>query len=190
MSSTTFESLKSHFLIAMPRMADPSFAETLTIICEHSSDGALGVIVNRPTDLTLGEIFKQVGIHQPKAQSHSAEAVYAGGPVAVERGFVLHSGERHWEASLDIDEGLQLTTSRDILIAMAHEEGPQSALVALGYAGWGAGQLEREMTDNAWLTCKANPAIIFQTPFDQRLSAAAQSLGIDLSLLSDQVGHS
>ena len=190
MSSTTLQSLKSHFLIAMPHMADPSFAQTLTLVCEHSTDGALGIVVNRPTNLTLGEIFKQVGIKQPALEQHHKTTVYAGGPVAVERGFVLHSGERCWEASLEITKGLHLTTTRDILISMANNTGPSEVLVVLGYAGWGAGQLEQEISDNAWLTCKAQPDIIFQTAPDQRLNAAANSLGIDLSQLTDQVGHS
>lgn len=189
MSTSSFQSLKNHFLIAMPQMADPSFAETLTLICEHSPDGALGVVINRPTDLTLGEIFRQVGIEHSDSWSQSQNAVYAGGPVASERGFVLHSNDRIWESSLSIGEGLNLTTSKDILVAMANNEGPSHALVALGYAGWGAGQLEREMTENTWLTCAANPSIIFTTPCQQRLTAAASSLGVDLHLLSAQVGH-
>ncbi|WP_062263283.1 YqgE/AlgH family protein [Endozoicomonas arenosclerae] len=189
MSSETFQSLKNHFLIAMPRMADPSFAGTLTLVCEHSPGGALGIVVNRPTDLTLGEIFSQVGIEEADECFLSPDAVYAGGPVAVERGFVLHSGSTLWESSLNIGRGLQLTTSKDILLAMARDEGPDDSLVALGYAGWGSGQLEKELSDNAWLTCQANQQIIFETPFQGRLDAAAESLGVDLRMLSDQVGH-
>ena len=170
-------------------MADPSFAETLTLVCEHSPDGALGVVVNRPTDLTLGEIYRQVGIEHPETWSQSQSAVYAGGPVAAERGFVLHSNDRLWESSLSVGDSVNLTTSKDILVAMANNEGPAHALVALGYAGWGAGQLEREMAENTWLTCDANPSIIFSTPSQQRLTAAASSLGVDLHLLSGQVGH-
>lgn len=189
MSSATFQSLKSHFLIAMPRMADPSFAESLTLICEHSSTGALGIIVNRPTDLTLGEVFSQVGVSHPESSPLSPDAVYAGGPVAVERGFVLHTGGHRWDSSLPIAEGLELTTSKDILMAIANSTGPDKALVALGYAGWGAGQLEQELAENAWLTCQADPDIIFRTPFQNRLEQAAQSIGVDLRLISDQVGH-
>jgi putative transcriptional regulator len=189
MSSATFQSLKNHFLIAMPHMADPSFAGALTLICEHSDGGALGIVINRPTDLTLGEIFGQVGISDADHCIQSPNAVYAGGPVAVERGFVLHSGNCHWESSLDIDNRLQLTTSRDILLAMANDKGPDKSLVALGYAGWGSGQLEKEISENAWLTCKADNDIIFQTPYHSRLDAAAKSLGVDLHMLSDQVGH-
>lgn len=189
MSTETFKSFKNNFLIAMPHMADPSFVETLTLICEHSPDGALGVIINRPTDLTLGEIFRQVGIEEPDTWPLSQNAVYAGGPVAAERGFVLHSNDSSWESSVTVGDGLNLTTSKDILLAMANNEGPSHSLVALGYAGWGAGQLEREMGENTWLSCDANPAIIFSTPFQQRLNAAASSLGVDLHLISDQIGH-
>ncbi|WP_317144675.1 YqgE/AlgH family protein [Endozoicomonas sp. 8E] len=190
MSSETFQSLKNHFLIAMPRMADASFAGTLTLVCEHNPAGALGIIVNRPTDLTLGEVFSQVGIRDADECFLSPDTIYAGGPVAIERGFVLHSGSDRWDSSLEISHGLALTTSRDILFAMARDEGPDASLVALGYAGWGGGQLEKELSDNAWLTCKANQQIIFETPFQRRLDAAAKSLGVDLRLLSDQVGHS
>ena len=121
MRTSSFQSLKNHFLIAMPQMADPSFAETLTLICEHSPEGALGVVINRPTDLTLGEIFRQVGIERPDSWPQSQNAVYAGGPVAAERGFVLHSNDRIWESSLSVGEGLNLTTSKDILVAMAQQ---------------------------------------------------------------------
>ncbi len=190
MSSIPFENFKSHFLIAMPNMADPSFADTLTLICEHSPQGALGIIINRPTDLLVGEIFKQVGITDTSELQHSSQAVYSGGPVSKERGFVLNSGEREWESSMVICEGIQLATSRDILLAMADERGPQHSLVALGYAGWAAGQLENEITQNTWLTCEAKPEIIFNTPFHLRLNQAANSLGIDLNLISGQVGHS
>lgn len=189
MSSISFQNLKSHFLIAMPSMADPSFAETLTLICEHSPKGTLGIIVNRPSSLQIGEIFRQVGISAHNTKKRSHHAVYSGGPVSQERGFVLNTGEFEWDSSLDICQGLQLVTSTDILIAMADDKGPNHSLVALGYAGWGAGQLEKELSENAWLTCESDPAIIFETPCHLRLNAAASTLGINLQLISDQVGH-
>lgn len=174
----------------MPGMVDPSFSETLTLICDHSSEGALGIIVNRPTTISVGEVFRQVGISGYNHKSKSTDSVYSGGPVSQERGFVLNSGEMdHWESCMSIGEGLQLTTSADILLAIADNEGPTNTLVALGYAGWGAGQLEQELSANAWLTCKADPAIIFHTPCHLRLNAAASSLGVNLNLISDQVGH-
>ena len=189
MSRVPFQNLRNHFLIAMPGMADPSFTETLTLICEHSSEGALGIIVNRPTTISVGEVFRQIGISGYNHKSQSSRAVYSGGPVSQERGFVLNSGEMSWESCLTVGDGLQLTTSADILLAIADDEGPSASLVALGYAGWGAGQLEQELSANAWLTCKADPAIIFKTPCHLRLDAAARSLGVNLNLISDQVGH-
>ena len=189
MSEVPFQSLKNHFLIAMPGMVDPSFTESLTLICDHNTDGALGIIVNRPTELAMSEIFRQVGIKDHDSKSQSGHSVYSGGPVSQERGFVLNSGEQYWESCQPIGNGIQLTTSSDILVAMAEDRGPSHSLVALGYAGWGAGQLEEELSQNAWLTCKADPDIIFNTPYHLRLNAAASSLGVDLSLISDQVGH-
>ena len=189
MSSIPVQNLKNHFLIAMPGLVDPSFAETLTLICDHNKDGALGIIVNRPTELSMGEIFRQVGIRDHDQTPVSGHSVYSGGPVSQERGFVLNSGERAWESSLCVGHGIQLVTSSDILIAIAESRGPAHSLVALGYAGWGAGQLESELSRNTWLTCKATPDIVFSTPYHLRLNAAADSLGVDLNLISDQVGH-
>lgn len=189
MSSVSFQNLSNHFLISMPRMVDPSFTETLTLICEHSGEGALGIVVNRPTTISVGEVFRQIGIAGYNHKSGNEQPVYSGGPVAQERGFVLNSGEMLWDSCLTISEGIQLTTSSDILIAIADNKGPGSSLVALGYAGWGAGQLEQELSANAWLICDASPSIIFNTPCHLRLKAAANSLGINLNLISDQVGH-
>ena len=189
MSSIPLPGFKSHFLIAMPGMADPSFTGTLTLICEHSDEGALGIVVNRPSTLHLNEIFQQMGLSTDDTSETGGHAVYAGGPVSQERGFVLNSGESSWDNCMTICTGLQLATSTDILSAMADNRGPEKSLVALGYAGWGAGQLEKEIAENTWLTCQADPAIIFETPFHLRLSTAAKTLGVDLSLISDQVGH-
>ncbi|WP_299729523.1 YqgE/AlgH family protein [uncultured Endozoicomonas sp.] len=189
MSSTLSQSFKSQFLIAMPSMADPSFTGALTLICEHSEEGALGLVVNRPSTLLLSEIFQQMGITTNETLYTGGHSVYAGGPVSQERGFVLHSGESNWDNCMTICSGIQLTTSNDILSAMAENRGPKQSMVALGYAGWGAGQLEQEIADNTWLTCQADPAIIFETPYHLRLNAAAKTLGVDLSLMSDQVGH-
>lgn len=189
MSSVPFQNFKSHFLIAMPGLVDTSFAETLTIICEHSPEGALGIVVNRPSTLPMSEIFHQLGIANHDQTAVSRHAVYSGGPVAQERGFVLNSGESSWDGSLEISPGLQLATSTDILVAMSEGKGPKQALVALGYAGWGAGQLEQEIANNAWLTCEADTSIIFDIPYHLRLSAAANILGVNLNLISDQVGH-
>ena len=186
MSGTSY--FTNQFLIAMPSLADPNFFQSVTFICEHNADGALGIVINQPTDIRLGEMLEHLEI--ATSRDDVAEmTVYNGGPVEMERGFVLHQPVGEWEGSLPITDDLALTTSSDILRAMADGHGPDRALVALGYAGWGAGQLEQEMADNAWLTSPANPDIIFATPADQRWRAAAEQLGIDLDLLSGGAGH-
>lgn len=177
-----------HFLIAMPNMTDPNFSGTLTYICDHGEQGALGVVVNRPIELSLDKLFEQIGlrlgderlIHLP---------VYYGGPVQMERGFVLHRPIGDWSSTLDINGQVGLTTSKDILEASANSAGPEQILVTLGYAGWGPGQLEDEIKQNAWLTVPANPDVIFDLQPDERLAAAMHLLGIDLAMLSDAAGH-
>ncbi|MDD7805381.1 MAG: YqgE/AlgH family protein [Endozoicomonas sp. (ex Botrylloides leachii)] len=189
MKTSSFTSLKSHFLIPMPKVAKSSFGSSLTIICEHTPEGAFGIIVNRPTNLMLGEVLRQASLDQGYADNIVENIVYSGGPIAMGRGFVLNSNEKSWNACLQICDGLQLTTSKDILVAISKKQGPEHFLVALGYAGWGAGQLEQELADNAWLNCQADPAIIFDIPIHLRLSQAASSMGVDLALISDQIGH-
>ncbi|MCL6414141.1 YqgE/AlgH family protein [Aestuariirhabdus sp. Z084] len=189
MSDKTPTSLRNQFLIAMPNMADPNFADSVTYICEHNENGAMGIVINRPTDMTLGEVFAQIGIDSDEAIAHQQEIVCAGGPVQLERGFVLHDSRDNWESTLNIAPGINLTTSRDILQALAEDRGPQQIIIALGYAGWGAGQLEDELKENAWLTCEASPEILFETPIHLRRQAAAASIGVDLQLLSPDTGH-
>jgi putative transcriptional regulator len=182
------ESLANHFLIAMPNLVDPNFQRTVTLICQHDQDGALGIVINRPTDFAVEEIFQQMGIDTPR--SHQAHIpAYHGGPVQMERGFVLHNDSRAWDASMQIGEHMYLTSSRDILEAMARDEGPEHCLVALGYAGWASGQLEHEISENAWLNGPADPNIIFATPAEQRWNRAAELLGVDWRLLSMEAGH-
>lgn len=182
-----FESLKHHFLIAMPSLKDGIFANSVTYLCEHNEQGAMGLVINQPLDLSLDEVFEQLDL---EIIIPHREPILAGGPVQTERGFVLHRAmERDWDATLRIHDGISLTTSRDILAAMAEGQGPDDVLVALGYAGWSAGQLEQELVANAWLTLPADDAILFDIPFEQRLHAAASKLGIDLSLISPQAGH-
>lgn len=169
----------------MPQMMDPNFSGTLTYLCEHNEHGAMGIVINRPSELMLGEIFEQlnfpfVGTDHP---------IYAGGPVQLERGFVLHNDARNWESSVQISPGVRLTTSKDILAAIAKGEGPEDYLVALGYAGWGAGQLEQELTDNAWVVCSASEEILFHTPDSEKQRKALSMLGIDSNQLSGQIGH-
>lgn len=180
--------LTNHFLIAMPSLADPNFSRTVTYMCEHNEDGALGIVINRPAELTLGELLDHLGIEavDPRVGDRP---VYLGGPVQRERGFVLHRPAGDWDASLRIADDVVLTTSRDILAAIARAEGPSQYLVALGYAGWGAGQLEAEMVENSWLSGPANASVLFEREAGQRWKAAAALLGVDLGLLSSESGH-
>jgi len=177
-----------HFLIAMPGMVDPHFAHTLTYVCEHSDEGALGIVVNKPIDMKLSSLFEQIEIALPDAQLGEAP-IHFGGPVQVDRGFVLHRPLGNWQSTLAIRDDLGLTTSKDVLEAMGRGDGPRDVLVSLGYAGWSAGQLEQEIAQNAWLTVAADPDVLFDTPVEARLPAAMRLLGIDFSRLSDDVGH-
>lgn len=180
--------LTNQFLIAMPGMDDPNFAQTVTLVCEHSDRGALGIVINKTLPMTLGEVFEQLGLDGSRSKV-AAQPVLRGGPVQTERGFVLHSPGGQWESSLPFSERMHLTTSRDILDALAAGEGPESAVIALGYAGWDAGQLEEEMARNAWLTVDADERLLFATPVEQRWHAAARLLGVDLLTLSSDAGH-
>ncbi len=187
MSAST--SLRDHFLIAMPALSDPNFDHSVTYICEHNEEGAMGLLINRKMPLTMAEVLTQMQI-EPSSNFDTQLQIHEGGPVQPEHGFVLHSPVGAWESSLQVGEQIALTTSRDILSAIAHGEGPPRYLVALGYAGWGPGQLEQELADNAWLSCPADPRILFELPVEERWSAAAALLGIDLNLLSSEIGHS
>lgn len=180
--------LTHHFLIAMPAMQEGCFAGTLTYICEHNENGALGIVVNRPISLTMGQMFDQVKIplHQPRLV---AMPVYFGGPVQTERGFVLHDTQGSWESSLRINDKLALTTSKDILEAMGSGQGPRNMIVTLGYAGWDQGQLEHEVTENIWLTVPASEHILFDLQPEERLAAAMRLLGVDYSSLVEDAGH-
>lgn len=180
--------LKHHFLIAMPHMADPNFAQTVTYLVEHNEQGAMGLVINRPNDLSLADVLEQLRPDDlPPARCQSLP-IFAGGPVQTDRGFVLHPTGQSFQATLELGE-LALSTSQDVLFAIADGSGPDKHLITLGYAGWEAGQLEAELADNAWLTCPADNAILFDLPHDQRLGAAAARLGVNLSLLTAQAGH-
>ena len=181
-------SLTNHFLIAMPALADPNFYHTVTYICAHNEDGAMGIIINRPLGMSLGEVLQQMQI---AARSENIERIpiYQGGPVQADRGFVLHQPIKNWDSCIEITGDIGIATSRDILQAIASGEGPEQALIALGYAGWAPGQLEKEIMDNAWLNVPADTGIIFNTPIEQRWHAAAGLMGIDLEKLSIDVGH-
>ena len=184
--------LTNQFLIAMPGMADDAFAGSVVYMCEHNEKGALGLVINKPISLTVGKLFEKVELALPD-EALAARPVFYGGPVQTERGFVLH--ERldeqggHYNATLAIPGGLEMTTSRDVLEALSHGAGPRKLLVTLGYSGWAAGQLEEEIGRNGWLTVDATPEIIFETPAEQRYERALALLGIDPRMLSMEAGH-
>jgi putative transcriptional regulator len=179
--------LTSHFLIAMPAMSDPNFSRTLTFVCEHNERGALGIVVNRPIDVALSALFRQVEI--PLGEGELADQpVYFGGPVQFDHGFVLHRPVGAWKSTLAVGD-IGLTTSRDILEAMAHGNGPSEQIVALGYAGWAPGQLEDEILRNGWLTVAADTDVIFNLPPEERYDAAMHALGVNTANLSEEAGH-
>jgi len=180
--------LRNHFLLAMPRLSEGIFSQSVTYICEHGEGGAMGIVINRPLDLSVSAIFEHLGISTQRDYSHVQ--VMAGGPVEMDHGFVLHRHcDKKWEASMKVTPEITLTTSRDILRAIATDDGPSDHLIALGYAGWAAGQLEQELAENSWLTLPGDSDVIFSTACDKRLSAAAALLGIDMNLISSHAGH-
>ena len=181
-------SLTNQLLIAMPGMLDPNFSTTVTLICEHNDDGALGIVINRPTTLKLGGLFEQLSVDDADPGT-AANPVLSGGPVGTERGFVLHGSKHAYENTLAVSENICLTLSRDVIDAMATGDGPEQTLVAIGYAGWEAGQLEEEMLANSWLSVPATPEIVFDTPFADRWDSAARTLGIDIACMAPDAGH-
>ncbi|MBU2869416.1 YqgE/AlgH family protein [Colwellia sp. E2M01] len=203
------QSLENQFLIAMPTLGDPYFNKTVTYICEHNEEGAMGLIINLPVNITLSDLLKQI---EPDENEQSASAdsqttdtniaesnidltnsleqlVLTGGPIAKQRGFVLHSSQQGWASSLSLSDELMITTSKDILMALGTEKAPKDFVVTLGYAGWGPGQLEQELQENSWLTTPADIEILFNTPIELRWKKATEKLGIDLAHLSSEVGH-
>ncbi|MGE0114743.1 MAG: YqgE/AlgH family protein [Steroidobacteraceae bacterium] len=180
--------LTNQFLIAMPAMADGNFSQTVTLVCEHTAQGALGIVINRPMQMRLADVFEQLHL-STQDQPLREQLILQGGPVQPDRGFVIHRAGQPWESTLAVSEHIHVTTSRDILTALAEGRGPEPLSMALGYAGWEAGQLEAEMAQNAWLNVPFNERILFDTPFEQRWQAAAQLLGINLNTLSSQAGH-
>lgn len=180
--------LRNHFLLAMPGLSEGIFSQSITYICEHGESGAMGIVINQPLELSVAEIFEHLQI--TPAADFSNTPVMAGGPVQIDHGFVLHRpGTSHWDASLQVTPEITLTTSCDVLRAIANNAGPEDYLIALGYAGWAAGQLEQELADNSWLTLPADSDIIFNTEPQRRLGAAAALLGIDMNLISGEAGH-
>ena len=184
----TQDFLINQFLVAMPALHDPHFQQSVVYICEHNSQSALGIVINRPSNVVLGDIFKQLSIKSGDQQLAQLP-VFQGGPIQTERGFVIHEPAGNWEATLKISDSMGVTTSQDVLAAIARGEGPQKTFMALGYAGWSAGQLETELANNSWLSTPADRSIIFETPVEQRWQAAARLIGVDLALLSEDAGH-
>jgi putative transcriptional regulator len=191
-SSTPHLNLANHFLIAMPSMLDPVFGGTVIYLCEHNANGALGVIINKPTDMTMDVLLDRIDLKLEIAPNQiplSEKTVMFGGPVQVERGFVLHTPLRQFSSMMKVTDEVTLTTSKDVLEAVAAGKGPQRVLVTLGCAGWSAGQLEDEIARNGWLTVPADPSILFELPIAERFAAAIRLLGIDPMMLASEAGH-
>jgi len=185
--------LTNHFLVAMPGMADETFERTVVYLCEHTEKGALGLVINKPIDIKLRNLFEKIELKLDHRAELAEQPVFFGGPVQTERGFVLHEpaglGASPYNSTLTVPGGLEMTTSKDVLEALADGAGPRRVLVTLGYAGWSAGQLEDEIGRNGWLTVGADPVVIFDTPVPQRYDKALSLLGIDPRMLSAEAGH-
>ena len=179
--------LRNYFLIAMPGVRDPLFSRSITYICDHGKEGAMGIVLNQPLGITMTDVFTQLSIEFDEIIGK--KPVLAGGPVNIQRGFVLHRDEGSWDSTLRVTSEICLTASRDIVAAMADHSGPKSAQFALGYAGWTAGQLENEIINNSWLIMEADSSIIFDIPVEERWAAATRQVGIDISLISPYTGH-
>ncbi len=184
----TDNSLTNQFIIAMPGLMDENFNQAVTFICEHDDNGTFGIIINRESEISLDDVMQQMKIPYQPDETNTGP-VFTGGPVQENRGFVLHRPIGNWDSSLIVNDSVALTTSRDILQAIADNKGPDDNIITLGYAGWGPGQLEQEMADNTWLSCPAEEQIIFNTPVEERWQAAANLIGVDLQLMSNDAGH-
>ena len=187
-SKKSISSLKNYFLLAMPGLNDPNFAQSVVYICEHNADGAMGLIINQQLDIPVKAIFDQLELSY--LDECGSSLIFDGGPVQRDRGFILHpSVEQQWESTVAIGDDISLTASKDILTDIALGNGPENALITLGYSSWEAGQLEQELTQNSWLTIPADSAIIFHTDCAKRAGAAASTIGLDLAMLSHDAGH-
>jgi putative transcriptional regulator len=183
------QSLKNHFLIAMPMLNDQYFSRSVTYVIEHSVDGAMGIVINQPSTITLRELVKMADENASLSDSLSENMVVCGGPVYTDRGFIVHSTKGGYSSSISVSSDIMLTTSKDILSVLGQQNGPEKSLVALGYAGWDAGQLEQEIQDNAWLTVEADNEILFDTPINKKWEAAVNKLGVDVWQLTQQAGQ-
>jgi putative transcriptional regulator len=181
-------SLTNHLLIAMPQLQDPNFVQTVALICEHTDKGALGIVLNKPLPMKLSDVLSQMKL-EPTSANIAAQPVLRGGPVHTDRGFVLHRPGGQWDHTHKVSDTIQVTTSRDVLAAMARGEGPSDAFIALGYAGWESGQLERELKENAWASMPVDARVVFELPFEERWAGAWRLLGVDVDRLSPDAGH-
>lgn len=193
MSETTaiagHQSLTNQFLIAMPHLQDPIFFHAVIYICEHSVEqGAVGIMVNAPLSIKFQDVLQQMKLASGSKRVNNLP-VMLGGPIEQERGFILHTPGSTWRSTLDISDDVSITTSNDILQAIASEQGPTDTLIALGYAGWGPNQLESELVGNVWLNCPVNTEVLFKMPFEMRWDGIQKIIGIDLNKMSGQVGH-
>jgi putative transcriptional regulator len=185
----SIDNLKHHFLLAMPQMNDQYFGQSVCYICDHTEHGSMGLVINKPTNVSLVDIFHELAINVSSDSMKNSLAVMQGGPVSLEHGFVLYNGASNNVENTEIAQGVRLSTSKEILVNIAQGTGPDNALICLGYAGWEAGQLEAEIADNAWLTVEADDTLLFHTPAEDIAKQAASKLGVDLSLLSSLSGH-
>ncbi|WP_236037241.1 YqgE/AlgH family protein [Marinomonas vulgaris] len=186
--NTFFDSFKNHFLISMPHLNDPHFEHTVIYLCEHTKEGAMGIIINRPANVEFSELATHLDMQIDQPQI-AAEPIYNGGPVEAERGFILHTSDKVWDNSLRVTDEVSLSASLEALQDIAQGTGPEAFRITLGCAGWDAGQLEAEITSNDWLVCEADLDVLFHTPSDMQFTAATQVLGIDMARLSPDIGH-
>lgn len=185
----TIQSLQNHFLIAMPVLSDDYFARSVAFIVEHTKDGAMGIVINQPSTMTFREMIKIADKTVAIADDVNEKIVVCGGPVHPDRGFVLHSSKPGYASSINVTSDIMVTTSKDILSELGQQTGPEKSVVALGYAGWDAGQLEQEIQENTWLTIEADYGLLFDTPIHQKWQAAVNKLGIDVWQLSQHAGR-
>ncbi|MGQ8364834.1 YqgE/AlgH family protein [Glaciecola sp. 1036] len=185
----SISSLQNHFLVAMPALTDRYFSRSVTYVIEHNDEGAMGLVINQPSNMTFRELINQTDEDAIVNDEKSEQIVICGGPVHQDRGFVLHSKQVGWSSSVELTSDIMITTSKDILSVLGNDKGPDKAIVALGYAGWSAGQLEQELQDNAWLTLPLDNEILFDVPVHQKWQAAVNKLGVDIWQLTQQSGH-
>lgn len=188
-SHSTMTSLANQFLIAMPSLDESYFGRTIIYLCEHDDDGAMGLVINKPTELSIAKVLAELNLVDEDDDKLSDKNVMSGGPVQTDRGFILHNDDKLWSSSLKLDDKITVTTSKDILAKLNTEQGPQKFIMTLGYAGWSPGQLEQELADNTWLTLEADPELLFNTPVDKCWDKALEKLGVSIDQLSSMSGH-